>query len=190
MIRLMSSSLIQLVYVVLSFGVLMALIMITKLSIIYPRTLKYVAKYLKNHGGGNWYRYNKEAMKLGLRNMLSGIIVVWAVGIVVLLICLPGEFKRFGLIGGVLCLFIAMLAELRTSFRIGRLDCVDADFEKKVYFTDAHEKAFFCSMKKMFPSEATMHDLRAKALMGRYFAVLTARFYNGAELIEKTGWED
>ena len=190
MIRRMSSSLIQLVYVVLSFGVLMALVMITKLVTIYPCVLKKVAKYLDSHGGGNWYRYNKEAMKMGLRRMLSAVIIVWAIGIVILLLCLPDEFRRFGLIGGVLCLFIAMIAELKTSFRVGKLDCVDAVFDKMIYFRDAHGKSFTCPMSRMYPSEAVMMDLRAKALMGRHFAVLKARFYNGAMLIDKTEWED
>ena len=189
MIRLMSSSLIQLVYVVLSFGVLMALVMISKLCVIYPYALNKVAAYLKDRGGGNWYRFNKEAMRMGLGRMLSGMVIVWAIGLVILLVCLPSEFRQVSLIGGVLGLFVSMLAEWNTRFSIGTLDCVDVDFNKKIYFRDAHEKEFSCSTLKMFKSKMEMLDLREKALRGRHFAVLTSRFYDAVALIEKTEWE-
>ena len=53
----------------------MALVMISKLCVIYPYALNKVAAYLKDRGGGNWYRFNKEAMKMGLGRMLSGMVL-------------------------------------------------------------------------------------------------------------------
>ena len=60
----------------ISFVVMVALIMIVKLSFIYGYALHAVTNYLRDHGAGHWYKQNKLAMRLGLKTMLTAVIAV------------------------------------------------------------------------------------------------------------------
>ena len=48
----------------ISFVVMVALIMIVKLSFIYGYALHAVTNYLRDHGAGHWYKQNKLAVEL------------------------------------------------------------------------------------------------------------------------------
>ena len=89
----------------ISFVTMIALITIVKLSFIYGYALHAVTNYLRDHGAGHWYKQNKLAMRLGLKTMLTAVIAVWAVATLLLLICLPWNWKQPGLVGAVISLF-------------------------------------------------------------------------------------